>query len=117
MDQGKTSNETVLRETVFRWLEDGMDSPYLLSFIIDIYEEDLEKGTAPVGTLTKAKEVPQKLLKSISIDGPLPWHSPPQKEQMYFISIFVCYSYVKLWQQILTALEKNIGTMLVDILN
>jgi hypothetical protein len=57
LDKGKASRETHLRETVFRWLEDGMDSPYLLSFIIDIYEEDLEKGTAVVGTLTKAQEV------------------------------------------------------------
>ena len=57
LGKGKASSETELRETVFRWLEDGMDSPYLLSFIIDIYEEDLEKGTAPVETLPKAQEV------------------------------------------------------------
>ena len=37
-----------------------MDSPYLLSFIIDIYEEDLEKGTASQETLTRAQEVSKK---------------------------------------------------------
>ena len=57
LDKGKTVGQTELREIVFRWLEDGMDSPYLLSFIIDIYEEDLEQGTAPLGTLKKAKDV------------------------------------------------------------
>lgn len=68
LDKGKASSETELRETVFRWLEDGMDSPYLLSFIIDIYEEDLEKGSAPVGTLTKAQEVKEtyKVERNIS---------------------------------------------------
>ena len=55
--KGKTVGQTELRDIVFRWLEDGMDSPYLLSFIIDIYEEDLEEGTAPIGTLKKAKDV------------------------------------------------------------
>ena len=55
--KGKTVGQTELRDIVFRWLEDGMDSPYLLSFIIDIYEEDLEEGTAHIGTLKKAKDV------------------------------------------------------------
>ncbi|XP_028390937.1 protein farnesyltransferase/geranylgeranyltransferase type-1 subunit alpha-like [Dendronephthya gigantea] len=65
LDKGKASSETELRETVFRWLEDGMDSPYLLSFIIDIYEEDLEKGSAPAGTLTKAQELCNMLATDI----------------------------------------------------
>lgn len=45
---------------MFRWLEDGIDSPYLLSFVIDIYEEELESGTASSKTLSKAQEVRAK---------------------------------------------------------
>ena len=53
----EASHETELTDTVFRWFEDGIDSPYLLSFIIDIYEEQLEEGVATKETLNKACNV------------------------------------------------------------
>ena len=53
----KASHETELKDTVFRWFEDGIDSPYLLSFIVDIYEEQLEEGVASKETLNKACNV------------------------------------------------------------
>ena len=57
LDKRKLFQQTELKDTIFRWLEDGIDSPYLLGFIIDIYEEQLEDGEAPEGTLSKAKDV------------------------------------------------------------
>lgn len=64
LEKGKASaeSETELRETMLRWLEDGMDSPYLLSFIIDIYQKELENSTSSADTLKKAQEVDRDLI-------------------------------------------------------
>lgn len=35
----------------------GIDSPYLMGALIDIYEEELESGEAADGTLDKAVQV------------------------------------------------------------
>ena len=51
----RTSNLTVTGNQKY-----GIDSPYLLSFVIDIYEEELESGTASSKTLSKAQEVRAK---------------------------------------------------------
>lgn len=57
LEKGRASKENGLRNIIFRWIEDGMDSPYLLSFAIDIYEEDLESGNCSNEIFEKAQEV------------------------------------------------------------
>lgn len=65
LPKGKCSYNNELKDTMFRWLEDGIDSPYLLSFVIDIYEEELESGTASSKTLSKAQELCDKLATDV----------------------------------------------------
>lgn len=46
-----------LKDTLVEMYTRGIDSPYLMATLIDIYEEELESSTAEPRTLDKAVEV------------------------------------------------------------
>ncbi|KXJ18390.1 protein farnesyltransferase/geranylgeranyltransferase type-1 subunit alpha [Exaiptasia diaphana] len=50
-----------LKDTLVEMYTRGIDSPYLMATLIDIYEEELESETAEPRTLDKAVELCQKL--------------------------------------------------------
>lgn len=46
-----------LKDTLLEMYGNGIDSPYLMSTLIDIYEEELENGVAESNCLDHALEV------------------------------------------------------------
>lgn len=46
-----------LKDTLLEMYSNGIDSPYLMSTLIDIYEEELESGVAESNCLDQALEV------------------------------------------------------------
>lgn len=52
-----------LKDTLVEMYTRGIDSPYLMATLIDIYEEELDNNTAEPRTLDKAIEV------SFAIEG------------------------------------------------
>ncbi|XP_020607219.1 LOW QUALITY PROTEIN: protein farnesyltransferase/geranylgeranyltransferase type-1 subunit alpha-like [Orbicella faveolata] len=63
-----------LKNTLLEMYSNGIDSPYLMSTLIDIYEEELERGLTDSNCLEQALELCHKLATDVDLIRREYWH-------------------------------------------